>query len=113
MNVEYPLRKLPHEPRRKQAHVAGQDDELDFGLGEGGGDAAVVLLALQSLAGHDERWQAARLRGGHAGGLGLVADDDGNLGGERTARDVVRDGDEVGAAPGEQDAESSHEGTSI
>ncbi len=68
----------------------------------------IVLLALASLAGQDQRLQSQGLGTVDAGGVRTVADDDGDLRLEAAKADVFRDGQKVGAASGEKDAESFH-----
>src|SRR5215470_484042 len=49
MNIQDALRKRRDEIRRKQAHIAGQTDQVDLGLAQRCGHLAIIDLALQAL----------------------------------------------------------------
>ena len=110
MDVQNFAGKLLHEPGGEQAHVSGQADEVDFMIPERADDFAIVLFAGLAFRRNDKGSQAALAGGGDAGSVGLVGDDNCDAGVGDAARDyAVGDGDEVGAASGEEDAEGFHE----
>ena len=109
MDVENPLRKLLHEPRREQAHVSREADQIHIVLLERGDDFAVVFLSRLALRWNHQRIQAALPCRGDARCVRFVGDDNGNARVRDAARvDAVGDGDEVRAASGEKNAEGMH-----
>jgi hypothetical protein len=57
MNIENAMRKGGDEERRKQAHVAGQADQIDFVLMQAGDHVGVVLGALAAFGNEELRRQ--------------------------------------------------------
>ena len=72
------------------------------------GDEAGVVGFARTAAGDDCGGGKAKVAGGgEAGSIGDVGDDDGDFNaGETAGADGFRDGEEVGAAAGEEDAEA-------
>ena len=109
VDVEDAVGEGADEVRREQAHVAGEADELDVMLAESGDDVGIVLGALAAAGVEGEGGEAALAGGGEAGSVGHVRDDDSNAGvGDGARADRVGDGEEVGAAAGEEDTELVH-----
>ena len=72
-----------------------------------GDDGGIVLGAFAAVGVDGERGETAFARSGEAGRVGFVRDDDGDFGiRDAAGGDAVRDGEEVRAATGEQDAET-------
>ena len=107
MDVDDAVGEGVDELRREQAHVAGEDDEIDIVTAEAGDDVGVVLGAGAALGEEDFARQAELATDGEAAGRGGVGDDDGNLDAGQTAlTDAVVNRDHVGAATGDEDAEA-------
>jgi len=106
MDVENAIGKGGDELRREQAHVAGEADEIDL-AGAKGSDHVVVVLGAGAALGDEHFARQAQLScGSDAGGIGDVGDYDGDFDvGQAAFGDRVGDGEEVGAAAGEEDAE--------
>jgi hypothetical protein len=99
MNIEDALGKGGYEIGREQAHVAGEADEIDFVFVEDGGDLAVVGFAFEAFGRDGAGGDVAGSGSFEAGGVGLVADYDGNFGvWDAADRDTIGEGFEVGAA---------------
>src|SRR5258708_36395177 len=109
MDVENFRRKLLHEPGRKQAHVTGEADEIDFAVQESRHNFAVVLLAWPAFRWNDERMESALAGGFQTGSIGTVRNHDSNAGGGDPARrNTVGDGHKIGSASGKKEAEMFH-----
>jgi hypothetical protein len=77
---------------------------------QAGDDGGVVLGAFAALGLDGHGIQAAITGGSEAGRVGLIREDDGDFAaGELSGCDVVGDGEEVGAASGEKDAQALHQ----
>jgi hypothetical protein len=105
MDVENAVGKGRDELRREEAHVAGKTHEVDVVLAEGGNEVGVVLGAGAS-SGDEDRGGKVEVAGGQdAGGVSNVGYDDGNFDvGKAALTDGASDGEEVGAATGEEDS---------
>ena len=113
MDVENAVGEGGDERWRKQAHVAGQANQIDAVLLQAGEDVGIVFGAGAAF-GDVERVGRPRswLRPGRA--LGHVRDDDGDFDAGQTAgANGFGDGEEVGAAAGEKDAEAEGFGWSV
>jgi hypothetical protein len=107
VDVEDAVGKGGDELRREEAHVAGQADEVDAVGAEAGEDIAIVVGAGAAFGDEESGGQAEIAGGGEAGSVGDIGDDEGDLNaGEAAFADVAPDGEEVGAAAGEEDAEA-------
>ncbi len=106
MDVEDAIGEGGDELGRKQAHVAGEDDEVDLGFEEGGDHVEVVLGAGSAL--RSENFRCEPQLGGAFDSRSIrdVGKDEGDLGVDLSGSDGVGDGEEVGAASGEKDAEA-------
>ena len=80
MNIQDASRKLLHEPGREQAHVSRQANQIDVVLLQGGYDFAIVLFALLAFGRDDHRSEAELARDLDSAGVGLVGDDDCDVG---------------------------------
>ncbi len=97
------------EGRGDDAHVAGEADEVDPGAAQALDELFVTLDGHAASDGNVRGGQAEGARGGEAGGVGFVREHDGDFGlGQAAIRDGLVDGEEVGAATGEQDAKTFH-----
>ena len=107
MDVEDALRKGSDEGGGKDAHVAGEDDPVDAGGAEVGDHVGVVELArcaLRDLQGGGKAQVAGRLQAGCGGD---VRKDERDFALRECAGcDGLVDGEEVGAAAAEEDAEA-------
>jgi hypothetical protein len=105
MDVEDAVGKRVNEFRREQPHVAGENDEVD-GMGlKGGGDVGIVLGPGAAFRDVNGGGQAKVARGGDSRCFGNVRNHDRNLDvGQPAFANVARDGEEVGAAAGEEDS---------
>ena len=109
MDVQNAVGEGLNEFTREQAHVSSEADEIDVMLVEAGDDFGVMLSALASAGLDGDGIEAERAGGVETGCVGLVGDDDGDLAaGEFAGVDVFGDGEEVGAASGEKNAEAFH-----
>jgi len=107
VDVEDAVGEGGDEGGREEAHVAGEDDEVDVVLAEGGEHVGVVVGAGAAFGGAELGGQAQGLGGGEAGGAGDVGEDEGDFYvGEPAFADGLMNGEEVGAAAGEEDAET-------
>src|SRR6267378_1962877 len=112
MYVENPCGKLLHKPRRKQSHVTGEADEIDFVLQERSYNFTVVLLARLAFRGNDKRVESSVAGGFKTGSIGAVRNDDGYAGiGYPARRNAVGDGHKIGPASRKKDAEIFHKTT--
>ena len=89
---------------RDDAHVSGEADEVDVVVVELGDHLGVVVGAFAACGGDGHGGEAEVASGGQAGGGFDVGEDDGDLGLETAFGDGAVDGEEVGAASGEEDA---------
>ena len=109
VDVEDAIGKCGHEGRREQAHVAGEADEIHLRLVEALDEVEIALGWSASSDGDVVGGDAKGMRCGEAGGVGLIGEDNGNLCvGNAAVGDCLVDGEEVGAAPGEQDTEAGN-----
>ena len=107
MDVEDSIGESGNEFRGEQAHVAGQTDQIDFVASQAGEDVGIVVGAGAAFGDKELMRKAEAGCGFEAGGVGSVGDDDGNLdSGEAAFADGLGDGEEVGAAAGEENSES-------
>src|SRR5579863_3522341 len=111
MDVEDAVGEGGDKLRGQEAHVAGQADQVDAMCAKAGEDVGIVFGA-GTAAGNKEGDGEAEIAGrGDAGRIGDVGDDDGDLdAGEAALAYVAVDGEEVGAAAGEEDAEAERVG---
>lgn len=110
MDVEDAIWEGLDEVGGEQAHVAGEEDEVDAGLVEMDDEGVVVFGAFAAIGGDGLGGEAEGSGGLETGGLGAVREHDGDLGlGEAALGDGAMDGEEVRAATGEEDAETVHE----
>src|ERR1700681_4864188 len=101
MDVENFRRKLLHKPGRKQAHVTGEADEIDFVVLECSYNFAVVLLARLSFRWNDQSVESSLAGGFKTGSIGTVRNHDRYAGiGYPARRNAVGDGHKIGAASG-------------
>ena len=111
VDVEDALGEGGDEGRREQAHVSGQADEIDLMLAEAGDDVGVMLGAGAATGDEAGGGKAEAACGVEAGRVLNVGEDDGDGGcGDASVGDGLGDGEEVGAAAGEQDAEPGGSG---
>src|SRR5208337_3414971 len=109
MDVQDALRELADEPGRKQAHVAGEADEIDLALIQSGYNFAVMHFALFAFGRNHERFEPALARGFDAGSVGPVRNHYRNARARNASSgNAISDGDEVRAAAGEENAEVFH-----
>lgn len=107
MNVNDAVWESGDKAGREEAHVPGQADQIHMMLFEAAENIGVVCFSRAPLGGVERRGQPEFLGRGQAGGAGDVGDDDGNLHtGQAAGPDGIRDGQEVRAAAGEEDAEA-------
>jgi len=107
MNVEDAVAVSSDKFRREQAQVAGQADEVDLVLAQAGEEVAVVIGARAALGDKRSVRQSHLSRSGQSRGFGDVGDDDGDFrAGQLSRPDGLSNGEEVGAAAGEEDAEA-------
>jgi hypothetical protein len=110
MNIQDAMRELLYEPRREQAHVAREADEINFVFDEGGYDFAVVIFARLTLRWDDSRSKTSLSSGLNARSVSAIRNHDGNLGaGYPAGRNAVGNRHEVGAASREEYAEGFHQ----
>src|SRR5262245_7017794 len=107
MDIKDALREGTHKSGREQPHIAGEDDKIDLGGVQCSNDLGVVILASATFGGNDHRVQPTLLRRFDPSRLGDVRDHDPDLSMQLSRSDVVSDGEKVGAASGEQDAEAA------
>ena len=99
------------ELRGEQAHVAGQADEVDAVRAQAGENVGVVFGAGAALGDKERVVQAEIAGGGEAGSIGDVGDDDGDFdAGQAAFADRSGDGEEIGSAAGEKNAEAKGPG---
>ena len=81
---------------------------------EDGGDLSIVGFAFEALGGDGASGDVPGGGSFEPGGVGLVADDDGDFGvGDAAGGDTIGEGFKVGAATAEKDADAfEHEGKS-
>src|SRR6185437_3740351 len=79
MDVEDALRKGADEFRREQAHVSGENDEIDLMLAQCGDHVSVMLGAFASVGLDNDGFESALACFLQAGGIGFVGDDDGDF----------------------------------
>lgn len=109
VNIQDAVGERGYKIRGQQAHVAGEADEIDFVILKRGYNFAVVLLAWLTFRWNYERVQASMARGFQAGSVGAVRNHGGNAGvGYTACCQAVGDGDKIGAAAGEENAEILH-----
>src|ERR1700690_174487 len=109
MNVENLRRKLPHEPGRQQAHVAGKADKIDLIVEQRGYHFTIVLFARLAFRRNDERVEPALAGSFKTGSIAPVRDHNRNPGiGYPARRDAVGDRHKIRAPSGEQNAEILH-----
>ncbi len=107
MNVEDAIAEGGDEVGREEAHVAGQADEIDVVGLETGDHVDVMLRAGATFGDADGGGKAETLRGFEGGSFGDVRDDHGDFdAGQASGADGIGDGEEVGAAAREEDAEA-------
>jgi len=107
VDVEDAIWEGGDECGREQAHVAGEADEVDGMLAEACDQVGVVGFARAAFGDESGGGKAEVAGCGEAGSIGDVGDDDGDFdAGEAAGADGVRDGEEVGTAAGEEDAEA-------
>jgi hypothetical protein len=105
MNIQNTIRECSYKIWRKQAHVAGQTDEVDFVLIEDRDDLAVIRFALQTFRRNRSRRDAARFCAIEAGRAFAVADDYRDLRvGNSAGNDALRERFEVRTAAAQQHA---------
>ena len=93
---------------RKNAHEAGERDEVDLGVAQGShvGAFGVLVQLGAEAAGFQKEGRDATFAGAvENAGVGRVADDEGDVGGEGTLGAGVGDGGHVGAFAGAEHAE--------
>jgi len=106
VDVEDAVGEGGDELGRKQAHVSGKADQVDVVSLEAGDDIGVVVGAGAALGDEEMMREAAFGCGFEAAGIGNVGDDDGDFCSLQAAlADGLGNGEEVGAAAGEEDAE--------
>lgn len=106
MDVQDAIGKGGDELWREQTHVAGEDDQVDTVLMQTGGHVRVVVGAGTAFGYEQFMGQAQFLSRSQTGGVSDIGDDDGDLdAGEFAGADGFGDGEEVGAATGEKNAE--------
>src|SRR5260370_23300307 len=99
MDIEDTIRKFGDKKGRKQAHVSGKTDQIDFLFVEDGRDLAVVGFALEAFRRNHAGLDSTRLRALDAGRAFAIADDDGDLRVRNpTRRDAFRERLEIRAA---------------
>ena len=107
MDIEDAVGEGGDEAGREQAHVTGEADEVDVVSADAGNQVGVVLGAGAAFGDEDGRGEVEVAGGGDAWGFGGVGEDDGDFDVEEAAfADRAGDGEEVGAAAGEEDAEA-------
>ena len=90
------------------AHVAGQADEIGFGFGECGEEGLVAGLGGEAGGGDMVGGDAEVASGLQARGGGFIREDDDDFCLKTAFGDGAVDGEEVGAAAGEEDSEADH-----
>ena len=109
MDIQNPLRKLLHEPRRKQPHISGKADQVHPMLLQRGDDFAIVLLAWLALGRNHQRIQPALAGGRDSRRVGLVGDHNRDPRIRNAARiNAVCDRDEIRPASGKKNAKGFH-----
>lgn len=107
MDIENAAREGGDKAGREQAHVAGEADEIGVVGLKAGDHVGIVLGAGAAFGDEDGGGKAELAGGGEAGSFSDVGDDDGDFNaGQAAGADGFRDGEEVGAAAGEEDAEA-------
>jgi hypothetical protein len=107
MNIQDALGEGGYEEGRKEAHVAGQADQIDLVFVEDGGDLAVVDFAFKTLGGDCAGGNVAGGGAFEARGVRFVADYYGEFGvGNTSGADTIGEGFEVGAAAAEENADA-------
>jgi len=105
VDVEDAVGKRGDESRREQTHVTGQADEVYSVVSKAGDEVLIVIGAGAALGDVEGGGKAEVFGGREAEGIGDVGNDDGDFDvGEFAFADVAGDGEEVGAAAGEEDA---------
>ena len=111
MDIQNAPRKLLHEPGREQAHISSQANEVDLVLLQGVYNFAIVFFALFALGRNNHAVQthsAWPISIPPASGL-LEMTTAMRAPGIFPEATLLRDGFEVGAASGEEDAKVFHE----
>ena len=109
VDVEKPVGELADEVCRKQAHVAGEADEVDAEFFEQGEDSFFMLGLRPAAAFKGNGFDAEGASGFDAGSSGDVGEDDGDFAvGEAAVARGADDGHAVGAAAGDEDGDSGH-----
>lgn len=110
MNVQNPIWECRKEGGRDEPHVSGEADQIHLMLAQTSDDRSVMLAAAESFALDYVRIQAAIFCRFDAWNIRFVGDYDCNFrAGNLPCGDIVGDGEEVGAASGEQDSKALHE----
>ena len=103
VNVQDAVREALDKGRRKDAHVAGEDDEVDPVLLKSSDHLGVMFRPLSSDGADGVRGEAELGRGDETWSVQDIGENDGDLGaGDLASLDRLSDCDEVGAAAGEK-----------
>jgi hypothetical protein len=107
VDIEDAVGEGGNELGREQAHVAGKADKVDVVIFETVDDFGVVVGAKTALGDKELVRDSEFGCGFEATGVGYVGDDDGDLhAGKGSHADGLGDGQEVGAAAGEQNTQA-------
>ena len=110
MDVQNLIWKCGHEFWRQEAHVSGEDYEIDFVLAQTGGHVRIMFSALAAFGYEESGGQLQSTRACQPVGVGIVGDHDCDLGcvSQNPGVDCVGNRQEVRSAAGEQNAEAFH-----
>ncbi len=105
MDVEDAVGKGGDEAGGKQAHIAGEADQIDLVLAEAGDEVGVVVGAGAAFGDVNCGGKVEVAGGSDARGISDVGEDDGDFDvGEFSGPDRFGDGEEVGTATREENA---------